>query len=73
MKVTTTIALSNLTNGSFADTFLKSYASSTTSITFGSATCGNDVISNTPEPASMAMMGAGLIALAFLGRRKLTH
>jgi len=73
MKVTTTIDLSNPANQGFADTFLTSYALATTGITFASATCVNYVISNTPEPASMAMMGAGLMALAFLGRRKLTR
>ena len=45
------------------------------SFTFASANCGNDVIGGaiTPEPASMAMIGAGIAALALLRRRKATN
>lgn len=52
--------------------FLTDYGKATTGISFASATCGNDVI-GTPEPASMAMMGAGMVALALLRRRKSTN
>lgn len=40
-------------------------------IQFSSATCGNDVVTGlvTPEPATMALAGAALIALAVVRRR----
>ncbi len=39
---------------------------------FASATCGNDVIAGSPvpEPVSMSLVGAGLLTIAFLRRKR---
>jgi hypothetical protein len=43
------------------------------SLSFASATCGNDVITGvgTPEPLSLSLMGSGLLALGLVGRKRL--
>ena len=38
-------------------------------IQFTSATCGNDVLTNTPEPASLGMIGLGLLAAGWRVRK----
>lgn len=51
------------------DAFINGFNNS--SFTFSSATCGNDVISgNIPEPGTWALMGAGLVGLGMIRRKK---
>ncbi len=41
-------------------------------IHFTSATCGNDILTNTPEPASLGMIGLGLILAGWRARKSLS-
>lgn len=63
-----TLSFPNLPSG-----FLSDFNSGNTSISFASATCANDIITGNipgvPEPATMALMGGGLLALGVIRRK----
>ena len=59
------VSLDFMANNAFINGF------DTSSFAFSSATCGNDVMTgNVPEPGTWALLGAGLIGLGMIRRRK---
>lgn len=71
-----------VTNAEFVATIVLNYAAGSAVsnnlsagvpvIQFTSATCGNDVLTNTPEPASLGMIGCGLLLAGWHVRKNRT-